>query len=252
MDPVNYSVLLEEDHDSHDYKADPSILSPKAISIIGRKLKYHRILSFLLLLTNICFFGLWQKSKAISTTCIRPELVYTPAKNIIRYEKKRLFRDIENNVYTGEPRPEHDEAWAKLIEPITIKVSERDLNAINATSIAFKDGSGYIAETAVYHELHCIKRVRRHLHLSHYYPNMTEDQRLREGPHIDHCLEYWREAAMCRGDTTLATFQWAEGKPFSHVYSDHECVNWKLLDIWARGRMVDMSTYDMLEGILVK
>ena len=22
---------------------------------------------------------------------------------------------------------------------------------------------------------------------------------------VDHCLEYWREAAMCRGDTTLAT-----------------------------------------------
>jgi hypothetical protein len=93
---------------------------------------------------------------------------------------------------------------------------------------------------------------------------MTEDQRLREGPHIgeprceinmeqaltraaDHCLEYWREAAMCRGDTTLSTFQWAEGRPFSHVYSDHECVNWESLDTWARDRMVDMSDLSVLE-----
>lgn len=110
------------------------------------------------------------------------------------------------------------------------------------------------------------KRIRRHLYLDYYYPDMTEDQRLREGPHIgilntpillltlahslrytsDHCLEYLREAAMCRGDTTIATFQWAAGKPFSHVYSDHECVNWDLLDTWARSRTVDMSDYSIL------
>jgi hypothetical protein len=63
----------------------------------------------------------------------------------------------------------------------------------------------------------------------------------------DHCLEYWREAAMCRGDTTLSTFLWSEGKPFSHVYSDHECVNWQSLDTWARSRMVDMSDLSVLE-----
>lgn len=154
------------------------------------------------------------------------------------------------------------------------------MDIINETSIALLDGSGFLAETAVYHELHCIvrsswpgipflliplqKRIRRHLSLDHYYPNMTEDQRRREGPHVgksreskaeaiansnqDHCLEYWREAAMCRGDTTLSTFQWAEGRPFSHVYSDHDCVNWSALDTWARGRMIDMSDLSILEG----
>lgn len=100
---------------------------------------------------------------------------------------------------------------------------------------------------------------------------MTADEKRREGPHIgtlplpyppssaiclllfptlfypDHCLEYWREAAMCRGDTTLSTFRWADGKPFSTRYSDHECVNWEMLDEWARGRMVDMSDYGILD-----
>jgi Mycotoxin biosynthesis protein UstYa len=37
---------------------------------------------------------------------------------------------------------------------------------------------------------------------------MTEDEKQREGPHIDHCLEYWREAAMCRADMALSTFYW--------------------------------------------
>jgi hypothetical protein len=90
---------------------------------------------------------------------------------------------------------------------------------------------------------------------------MTEDQRLREGPHngnestdlkdvadlfAGHCLEYLREAAICRGEASLATFQWADGKPYSHIYSDHECVVWEQLDAWARDRMVEMSDYSIL------
>jgi hypothetical protein len=78
-------------------------------------------------------------------------------------------------------------------------------------------------------------------------PNITADELVRENTHIDHCLEYWREAAMCRGDTTLATFRWKDGLPYSRVYSDHECVDWEALDDWARGRMVDMSDYSILK-----
>jgi hypothetical protein len=53
---------------------------------------------------------------------------------------------------------------------------------------------------------------------------MTEDERIREEVNIDQCLEYWREAAMCRGDTTLATFFWRDELPYPRVYSDHECL----------------------------
>jgi Mycotoxin biosynthesis protein UstYa len=81
--------------------------------------------------------------------------------------------------------------------------------------------------------------VRRHLHLDYYYPDMTEDEKEREGPHIDHCLEYWREAAMCRADMALSTFYWNTTSTFpaSRVYSDHECVDWERLDAWSRSRM---------------
>lgn len=52
---------------------------------------------------------------------------------------------------------------------------------------------------------------------------------------------------MCRGDTTISTFRWADGYPYSTVYSEHECVNWDLLDEWARKNMVDMSDYSALD-----
>jgi hypothetical protein len=37
-----------------------------------------------------------------------------------------------------------------------IKVSENDLAALNLSSVALADGSGYIAELGVFHELHCL------------------------------------------------------------------------------------------------
>lgn len=46
------------------------------------------------------------------------------------------------------------------MEAITIKILPDELAMLNETSIALKDGSGYIAETAVYHELHCIVRCQ--------------------------------------------------------------------------------------------
>lgn len=58
---------------------------------------------------------------------------------------------------------------------------------------------------------------------------------------IDHYLEYWREAAMCRGDMSLATFYWRGDQPVSRVYSERECVNWEIIDTWARKQMVNMS-----------
>ena len=63
----------------------------------------------------------------------------------------------------------------------------------------------------------------------------------------DHCLEYFREAAMCRGDPSITTFGWRDGKPTAHVDSDHECVNWARLSSWAESRSIDMYDASILE-----
>ncbi|KAL4865662.1 hypothetical protein BDV12DRAFT_174323 [Aspergillus spectabilis] len=206
----------------------------------------HRVGYAILIVLNFTLIGICFRLNQLNQTCVRPRLSYSPALAVLSYEPKRLKRDIDHNPFTGDPRPEFDAAWKYILEPMTIKITASELSHLPDPSIPFADGSGYIAELAAYHELHCIKRIRRHLHLDRYYPNMTEDERLREEVHVDHCLEYWREAAMCRGDTTLATFRWVDGLPYSRVYSDHECVNWEAIDKWARERMVDMSDYSIL------
>lgn len=67
---------------------------------------------------------------------------------------------------------------------MTLKISASELAPLPDTSIAFADGTGYIAEMAVYHELHCIRRLRRHFHLDRYYPNMSDVEREKEEVHI--------------------------------------------------------------------
>ena len=52
---------------------------------------------------------------------------------------------------------------------------------------------------------------------------------------------------MCRGDPSITTFGWRDGKATAHVYSVHECVNWDSISSWAKGRAVDMLDPNVLE-----
>lgn len=42
---------------------------------------------------------------------------------------------------------------------MTIKITAAELSHLPDSSIAFRDGTGFIAELAAYHELHCVVRI---------------------------------------------------------------------------------------------
>ncbi|MCJ1246597.1 hypothetical protein MMC30_003806 [Trapelia coarctata] len=241
------SIPASLDEDNDGFSGDETDVELSRSSTKGRGYPWTWILivlSLCLVSSNLYTFLQWKAAARIG--CIRPLLSYSPAKAAIEYEKRTLWRFIVNNVFTGEPREEFDNAWHDLLSPMVIRITKDELRDLGEKSIGLVDGSGFIAEMAAFHELHCIKRIRRHLYLDHYYPNLTESEQLRESKHIDHCLEYWREAAMCRGDSSLATFSWFEGKPFSNQYSSHECINWGKFAAWAESRKVNASDYSLL------
>lgn len=66
---------------------------------------------------------------------------------------------------------------------IWLTPNEYESADLGAETLALEDGR-YTGEMAVYHELHCIKRVRRHLHMDYYYPNLNGDELERESVHI--------------------------------------------------------------------
>ena len=91
------------------------------------------------------------------------------------------------------------------MEPMIVHVTPEEWAQakLSESTLTLKDGSGYVAELSVYHELHCIRRIRRHLYLDHYYPNMTADpgEYNKEKLHIGMSLSCRR--AQVTGETSL-------------------------------------------------
>ncbi|KAF2864797.1 hypothetical protein BDV95DRAFT_680743 [Massariosphaeria phaeospora] len=208
------------------------------------------VLLVLLVFSNGAWWTSWRGSAQqaeleLGASCVRPQLVWSPGTAAIEYERVVLNRSIESeNVFAGKRTQAMDDAWAELIKPMALKISNDELARLGETSISFADGSGYLAEMAVFHELHCVKHLREHMTLD--FRNMTDYELDFERGHVDHCLEYFREASMCRGDPTLAFFTWDAGIPKSKRDTTNECVKWDKLRAFAESRMVDVSDYRVL------
>lgn len=151
---------------------------------------------------------------------------------------------------------------------VNIRVTEKDLDYAELTSLKLADGSGdYIGQLGVHHELHCLvrtaatctitvlmclsqKRIRRWIYRDHYQPNLTAAEFEENKIHIDHCIELIRVSTMCRGDTSLSTFKWLDTDhglvTETRDVSYHSCVNYDALMDWVRGRSLDLFDRDLL------
>lgn len=49
-----------------------------------------------------------------------------------------------------------DAAWNELLGPTAVRVDKETLDKLNRSSVALKDGSGYMVVLDVYHQLHCL------------------------------------------------------------------------------------------------
>lgn len=171
-----------------------------------------------------------------------PNLIYSPARSAVSFER-RVFDGsfVIENPFTGKPRPELDAAWHDLLQNANIRVSKETLDRVNGSSIAFSDGDGYYAQLGMFHELHCLKRVRHFIHKDYYHPDQSAEARQLDALHTDHCLEILRQGVMCRGDISLVTFVWSPNKrvPLADFTRPHECVNFDSLNQWSGEHSVD-------------
>ena len=74
----------------------------------------------------------------------------------IQHTPNPLPVHLKNNPFTGPPRPELDAAWHDLFEDVRIRVTRADLDFYGVDSVRLRDGSGFVAELGVWHELHCL------------------------------------------------------------------------------------------------
>ncbi|KAH6854703.1 hypothetical protein B0I37DRAFT_349988 [Chaetomium sp. MPI-CAGE-AT-0009] len=211
-----------------------------------RCLGYLSFHGTLVMLYTTLFFLLTFRKRECGAPSLRDLSLYSPAEQVIEYETRPVDGLAEGSIYAGYPRPESETAWRSLMEGTNIKLYPDEMGRLNETSLKMRDGSGSLAVLGVYHELHCVKRLRKWFYREHYYPNQTELEFNERMTHADHCLEFLRQASMCHGDVTVTSFKWlhdAQGhaiEPTTKEGALHRCVKWDNLQTWARSRRVDL------------
>ncbi|KAF7532289.1 hypothetical protein G7054_g8111 [Neopestalotiopsis clavispora] len=175
----------------------------------------------------------------------------SPAQDAIQYQTTYFDKYGHlTSEFSKKPGPELDQAWHDQLSGMNIRVSEDWLKPFEAQSVRFADGSGVLAQLGVYHELHCLKKIKHWIYRPYYHANISGGELEEQEAHIEHCLEWLRVAALCRGDTTLTTFQWSDAKPGlleTEYPVPRQCVNWDELLQWSEEHAVDITENGLLE-----
>lgn len=175
-----------------------------------------------------------------------------PASGAIKHEKIRFSAALNaTNEYRGDPRPEVDRAWARLLDAVNIRIDRHTLDRIGGAEdvqigyVEVEDEyGGYAGALDVYHQLHCLQMIRISYTLD-LYPGYQGALGLKEGEmiplHIDHCIDAIRQALMCHGDITVLPMEWRDNypKPWPIFDVEHSCVNWDSIKQWSRDHHLD-------------
>ncbi|KAI1656177.1 hypothetical protein F4813DRAFT_136605 [Daldinia decipiens] len=214
-------------------------------------LKYARSHSILLVF-HLLFLAFNAVLLVSNTTCVRTRnhvisdnvssaRTFTPAESALRHITVEED-DYEQgpSPYTGDPSPELDQAWSRLLRSTLIRVTKEEMLKMNKTSVRLLDGSGYVGYLEAFHLLHCV-RVIYQSHHPEYYPKQQ-----REGDftpaHLYHCLDVLREGIMCNPDLTLDTLSWVTPRMVEGSRPEpRKCADWDHLQAWADDRTLPME-----------
>ncbi|KAF1956048.1 hypothetical protein CC80DRAFT_414309, partial [Byssothecium circinans] len=71
--------------------------------------------------------------------------------------KPTIFHNLSSTPYAGD-KPEDDlkAAWEDLLQPMNMRFSQEEIDAVNQESVALPEGGGYLGWFGVFHSLHCV------------------------------------------------------------------------------------------------
>ncbi|KAM7213296.1 protein of unknown function (DUF3328) domain containing protein [Rhypophila decipiens] len=184
-------------------------------------------------------------------------IIYTTVSNVGLFSA-HYDQDSQSSEFSGPPSPEQEKAWDRLLEPQFFAASREEMNRAGEAIIPNKtvemlgDDDKYLAALGVFHELHCLSKVRRHLFfhdpatMPSLYHGDDETRNDKQGDllrkHLYHCLDTIRASIMCQANPTMLSFQWTENirnKAFPRSQSRSVCVDWNSVEQWGLSRMVN-------------
>ncbi|KAG9198359.1 hypothetical protein G6514_010202 [Epicoccum nigrum] len=191
----------------------------------------------------------------------KPTYPWSPAREVVSYEQREwdlVHLHLPNGSinpekpghFGGPPTPALVAEWKNLLQHQNFRLQKEEYGpfADDPNLVQLADGSGYMATVAVYHGLHCTKRLHHYLYADDYYPDMSADDKQRLMFHAEHCIDWLRQYIQCNADTTIIPYFWGEnqGSPLATDKAKHTCVAWEPLEHWAAERSFDAFTPGLL------
>ncbi|KZL71972.1 DOPA-dioxygenase [Colletotrichum tofieldiae] len=185
-----------------------------------------------------------------------------------RFNIPKIDRTTNGTLYDTSPPSilrqrvgdEADKEWHRIgdhVWPLVIgaaDVSRLGKDPSVAVKIPEELGYGsdaYIAQTEVFHHLHCLDMLRREISYEHYYEP-------KEGPkpggaqhqaHIGHCFDILAQAIKCTGSVDMITFNWVENweQPFPDFMNHKVCRNFDALLDWVNKKSMDPKVFQKMQ-----
>lgn len=165
--------------------------------------------------------------------------LYSPAQDVISYKYYTFFNGFEDNIspFQSPPSTELDARWEDLYNFGISRIPRSQAARLpNRTEEIPGDEGNFIVELDVFHEIHCLNRIRKALYPDHY-PEMRMDDPKNE-EHISHCLDSIRQSLMCSSDVSTIVWQW--NKTFHQAFPKgnvvHRCRDFEKIKEWALER----------------
>ncbi|KAJ7929593.1 hypothetical protein B0H13DRAFT_929799 [Mycena leptocephala] len=197
-------------------------------------------------------------ARAPATTCTLPphsqRVLYSPAHEAVEHEVQ-----VYNLGFPGDlspfqipSSPALDEMWSNLYNRGISRITKEEAARLpNKTHPIPGDDDHYIVGLGVFHDLHCLNKIRMALD-PEYYPDARVSTTNNWIPaqeeateHVSHCMDWLRRSIMCNGDTSLIVWQWQElkNRTMPQATVAHTCRKFdKLLD-WANAHEMKVD-YD--------
>ncbi|PWY86576.1 hypothetical protein BO94DRAFT_586161 [Aspergillus sclerotioniger CBS 115572] len=155
------------------------------------------------------------------------------------------FSNDPGSICRGPPSEEGDEAWDRIVQVGPFELRTEDFPSSNLTSYLNNLDQPQLAHFGVFHQLHCLKTLWQYTYFD-YYKSQNKIFQLPEQDihsHLDHCVDFLRQALMCQSDTSIITFHSAEGYdlPVPSYEVPRTCSDFESIRTWVLDRKIDLS-----------
>lgn len=167
------------------------------------------------------------------------------------------FVDDDSSIFRQTPSPEVDAAWRRVETQKPIPISRQaivDQGRDPSDSAKFPESFGfgpdaYIGRIDVFHQIHCLNRIRMHLawNIDYYYPPGDDNNRMTpyHRLHVSHCVSTLLQNLMCNGNVDVYGHFWADAQEnaFPDFSMNHRCRDFEAILAWHDEHAVELKAF---------